>query len=62
MQRDDDREEIVRRRLVVYHKNTEKLIAHYRNKGLLCEASGEGTIEQVYQGVMKALKAQAGRS
>lgn len=62
VQRDDDQEETVRRRLIVYHKNTEKLIPHYRDKGLLCEASGEGAIEQVYQGIMKALKAQAGRS
>jgi adenylate kinase len=62
VQRDDDQEETVRRRLVVYHKNTEELIPHYRAQGLLREAPGEGLIEEVYQGVMKALKAQAGRS
>jgi adenylate kinase len=62
VQRDDDQEDTVRRRLVVYHKNTEELIPHYRAQGLLREAPGEGLIEEVYQGVMKALKAQAGRS
>jgi adenylate kinase len=61
VQREDDHEDTVRRRLIVYHKNTEELIPHYRAQGLLCEASGEGAIEQVYQGVMKALKAQVGR-
>jgi adenylate kinase len=61
VQRDDDHEETVRRRLIVYHKNTEELVPHYRVQGLLCEAAGEGAIEEVYQGVMKALKAQAGR-
>ena len=33
VQRDDDQEDTVRRRLVVYHKNTEKLIPHYRAQG-----------------------------
>jgi adenylate kinase len=61
VQRDDDHEETVRRRLIVYHKNTEELVPHYRVQGLLCEAAGEGAIEEVYEGVMKALKAQAGR-
>ena len=60
MQRDDDKEETVRRRLVVYHKNTEELIPHYRAQGLLREVAGEGEIEQIYQSIMKALKPQAG--
>jgi adenylate kinase len=60
VQREDDREETVRARLAVYHKNTEELIPHYRRQGLLREVNGEGEIEQVYQDIMKALKAQAG--
>ncbi len=60
VQRDDDKVETVQRRLVVYHKNTEELIPHYRAQGLLRAVAGEGAIEQVYKDVMKALKAQAG--
>jgi adenylate kinase len=59
VQRDDDKEETVRRRLGVYHKNTEQLIPHYRTQGLLREVPGEGEIEQIYQNIMKALKAKA---
>jgi len=60
VQREDDKEETVRARLIVYHKNTELLIPHYRTQGLLREVPGEGEIEQIYQNIMKALKAQAG--
>jgi adenylate kinase len=60
VQREDDREETVRARLAVYHKNTEELIPYYQRQGLLREVNGEGDIEQVYQDIMKALKAQAG--
>ncbi len=60
IQRDDDKVETVRARLIVYHKNTEELIPHYRAQGLLRTVAGEGAIEKVYQDVMKALKAQAG--
>ncbi|HVS37864.1 MAG TPA: adenylate kinase [Gemmataceae bacterium] len=60
VQRDDDRPETVRRRLVVYHKNTEKLIPHYAKQGLLRRVEGDGEIERVYQNIMKALQAQAG--
>ena len=40
MQRDDDREETVRRRLEVYHAQTEPLIAYYEERGLLCRFDG----------------------
>ena len=56
VQRADDRPETVRERLVVYHKNTEKLIPYYRNEGKLREVSGQGDIEQVYNNLMKALQ------
>jgi adenylate kinase len=55
VQREDDKEETVRARLVVYHKNTELLIPHYRAQGLLHEVSGQGPIEQVYANIIKQL-------
>jgi adenylate kinase len=60
VQREDDKEETVRARLVVYHKNTEELVPHYRAQGLLREVSGVSGIEEVYANIMKALKPQAG--
>lgn len=53
--RDDDKEETVRERLSVYHKNTAGLIAHYRAQGLLREVPGQGDIEQIYQQIVQAL-------
>lgn len=35
VQRDDDREEVIRRRLLVFREQTAPLIDYYRNKGLL---------------------------
>ena len=51
----------VRARLLVYHKNTEELIPHYRKQGLLHEVDGQGEIEQVYRNIIKTLKPQADR-
>src|SRR6516164_7661163 len=48
IQRDDDREETVRRRLEVYHQNTAELIGYYRSKGLLHPVAGKGSIEAIY--------------
>ncbi len=56
VQRDDDRPETVRARLVVYHGNMGALLAHYRAQGLLHEIAGHGPIEEVYANIMKVLK------
>jgi adenylate kinase len=62
VQREDDRPETVRARLVVYHGNTEALVGHYRSQGLLHEVPGHGAIEEVYANIMKVLNRQAGPS
>jgi adenylate kinase len=56
-QREDDREETVRARLAVYHRDTEELVPYYRAQGLLREVPGQGEIEQVHANLMKALTA-----
>ena len=60
VQREDDKEETVRRRLAEYHHSTEGLIPYYRARGLLREVHGEGDIEAIYQNLMKAVHPQAG--
>jgi adenylate kinase len=61
VQREDDRPETVRRRLVVYHGNIGTLMGHYRAQGLLHEVEGQGAIEEVYANIMKVLKGQGGK-
>ena len=48
IQRDDDREETIRRRLDVYHSQTEPLIAYYDERGLLRRFDGTRSAEEVH--------------
>ncbi len=57
MQRSDDRRETVENRLVVYEQQTAPLIAYYRQRGLLSDIDGAGTVEQVQQRVVELLAA-----
>ncbi len=57
VQRADDKEEIIRQRLVTYKNQTEPLIGYYKSKGLLLEADNEGTIEECREQVRLKLAA-----
>ncbi|MFB6176820.1 MAG: adenylate kinase [Halobaculum sp.] len=48
IQREDDTEETVRERLRVYRDETEPVVEHYREEGVLVEISGEGTPDDVF--------------
>ncbi len=48
IQRDDDREETIRRRLEVYHSQTEPLIGYYDRAGLLRRFDGRRTADEVH--------------
>ncbi len=48
IQRDDDREEVIRRRLEVYHSQTEPLIAYYDRAGLLRRFDGRRNADEVH--------------
>ena len=48
IQRDDDREEVIRRRLEVYHSQTEPLIAYYDRAGLLRRFDGRRSADEVH--------------
>jgi adenylate kinase len=61
IQREDDRPETVKARLVVYHKNIGPLAGYYRVQELLREVPGHGAIEQVYANIMTILNEQAKR-
>jgi adenylate kinase len=49
IQREDDTEETVRERLRVYTEETEPVVEHYREEGVLVEVSGEGTPDDVFE-------------
>ena len=53
--RKDDAPETVRHRLVVYHETTEPLKAYYAKQGKLQVVDGNRPIEQVFQGILKAI-------
>jgi adenylate kinase len=48
IQREDDREEVIRRRLEVYHSQTEPLIAYYDRAKLLRRFDGRRTADEVH--------------
>lgn len=61
VQRDDDQEEVVRHRFVVYEKQTAPLIAYYRqqskrHKTRLAFVSGMGDIEAIKTNILNILK------
>jgi adenylate kinase len=49
VQRDDDREDVVRNRLEVYRRSTEPLEEFYWNRGLLRDVEAVGTVDEVAQ-------------
>jgi adenylate kinase len=48
LQREDDKEETIRRRLSVYHSQTEPLIDHYDRAGLLRRFDGRRNADEVH--------------
>jgi adenylate kinase len=54
VQRDDDREEVIDKRLRVYERDTRPLIDHYRSRGLLAVVDAGGPVERVYSEFLRA--------
>ena len=57
LQRDDDREETVRQRLLVYEEQTAPLILFYEGRGLLRRIPGTGEIAEIFARMVKSLGA-----
>jgi len=58
-QRDDDKEETVRKRLQVYRQQTDPLVEYYRRKEILVEINGDQPIEAVTAELSAALADRA---
>jgi adenylate kinase len=55
IQRDDDREETIRRRLEVYHAQTQPLVGYYDGKGLLRRFDGSRSPNDVHDHIRATL-------
>jgi len=55
-QRDDDKEETIRKRLEVYKAQTEPLIEYYSKKGILKSVSGTGSIDEIFNNICAILE------
>ena len=55
IKREDDNEETIRNRLDVYKEKTEPLISYYENENLLKRVNAEGSMEEVYKGLLAAI-------
>jgi len=55
VQREDDREATVRKRLQVYAEQTSPLLDRYKKRGVLRTVAGEGKIETIHGDIKKAV-------
>lgn len=53
--RDDDKPETVKKRLDVYHEQTQPLIDFYQSRGCLAEADGTKNVEEVFSRILELL-------
>ncbi|MGZ4103879.1 MAG: adenylate kinase [Actinomycetota bacterium] len=58
-QRRDDKPEVVRKRLEIFHAQTKPLIDYYEKRGLLVHVDGVGELDEVSERIAKAMEAAA---
>lgn len=58
--RTDDNEEVIKKRLDVYHRQTEPLKAHYKDKDLYIPIEGTGVVEDIFHHIASDLEAKTG--
>lgn len=58
--RSDDNQAVIRHRLHVHHKQTEAVVARYAERDILTQVDGIGTIEEVTDRFLQAVKEPAG--
>ncbi|MBD5336464.1 MAG: adenylate kinase [Bacteroides sp.] len=58
--RADDNEEVIKKRLNVYHRQTEPLKAHYVDKNLYLPIEGTGVVDEIFNKITDSLEAKTG--
>jgi len=61
IQRQDDTEDAIRRRLELYERQTTPLIEWYKSRGQLAEVSGVGSPDAVLRRIIRAVEDRRGR-
>ena len=59
--RSDDNEEAIRTRMAEYEEKTAPLVAHYRERGVLVEVDGMGSVDEVAARIREAIGFAGGR-
>jgi len=54
--RADDNEETIKKRLVIYHSQTQPLIEWYKNEGIHHHINGHGTLERIFSDIQKVME------
>lgn len=54
--RADDKEDVIRHRIHVYNAETKPLLDYYTRQGKVTEVEGIGSLEEIFQRILKALK------
>jgi adenylate kinase len=57
-QRDDDKEETIKKRLDVYEAQTAPLVKYYSDKGILKSVNGMGSIDEIFSEISSLLEAK----
>jgi len=55
IKRDDDKEEAIKKRLAIYHSETEELTSYYKDKEAYKKIDGMGSVEEVNEQVSKII-------
>lgn len=55
VQREDDKPAAIKRRLKIYHEETEPLIEYYRPRGIVHRIDGSGEVQDVFKKIMRVL-------
>jgi len=56
VQRADDKEDVVRSRLVAYHAQTQPLVDYYAERGVLFRVDGNAPVDRVFNEIRKVLE------
>jgi len=62
IQREDDTEEVVNKRLAAYHEQTEPLEAYYRKQGNLAEVDGTKSVDDVCEDLVGIIRDRLGKT
>ncbi|WP_159617659.1 adenylate kinase [Arthrobacter zhaoguopingii] len=54
--RSDDNQDVIRHRLRLYHEQTAPVVSQYTERGIVTQVNGIGSIDEVTERVMNALK------